>query len=122
MDQMVGEGTGLSRLINAGPRVSCGVWSKTAGRKAPPLIVGVNAKRLSGGDGQDRRNKSLKVPCKTSGSIENIEDWLDDNCDNDWNVVLQKVTQSLETKHLLVMFETEADRDRFLDKYLKRND
>jgi|APSaa5957512535_1039671.scaffolds.fasta_scaffold395743_2 hypothetical protein len=67
----------------------------------------------------DRRTMGLEVPCKTSGSIESVEDWLDDNCNNDWQVVLDKVGKNLNTKHLLVMFETEADRDIFLDKYLQ---
>ncbi|MBL6948200.1 MAG: hypothetical protein ISR51_05945 [Rhodospirillales bacterium] len=61
----------------------------------------------------------LKVPCKTSGTIESIEDWLDLNCDNGWSVVLQRVDEDLTTKHLIVKFETESDRDRFLDKYMQ---
>ena len=68
----------------------------------------------------DRRAMGLEVPCKTSGSIDTIEDWLDENCDNDWQVVLQKVDINLSSKHLLVMFETESDRDLFLDKYLHK--
>ncbi len=64
----------------------------------------------------------LEISCKTSGKIETIEDWLDENCESGWNVVLQNVTESLATNSLLVMFETETDRDRFLDKYLKGNE
>jgi len=67
----------------------------------------------------DRRTMSLEVTCKTSGSISNIEDWLDDNCESGWKVVLQKIDDDMVNKHLNVMFETKADRDTFLDKYLK---
>ena len=67
----------------------------------------------------DRRTIGLEVICKTTGSITNIEDWLDDHCDSGWQVVLQKIGKNLDIKHLKVMFETEADRDFFLDKYLK---
>ena len=66
-----------------------------------------------------RRAMGLEVPCKTSGTIDAIEDWLDENCDNDCRVVLQEVSLDKGIKHLLVMFETEADRNRFLDKYLQ---
>jgi hypothetical protein len=52
----------------------------------------------------DRRAMGLEVPCKTSGSIDTIEDWLDENCDNDWQVVLKKVDINLSIKHLLIMF------------------
>lgn len=68
----------------------------------------------------NRREMGLNVPCKTSGSITNIEDWLDENCQSDWQVVLQKIDDDMVKKHLMVMFETEADRDTFLDKYLNK--
>ena len=68
----------------------------------------------------DRREMGLNVACKTSGSISNIEDWLDENCQSGWKVVLQRIGKDLVRKHLIVMFETEADRDTFLDKYLKK--
>ena len=29
---------------------------------------------------RDRRRIGLEVTCKTTGSVTNIEDWLDDNC------------------------------------------
>jgi len=67
----------------------------------------------------DRRSMGLEVISKTTGSISNLEDWLDDNCDSDCQVVLQKVGMELEIKHLKVMFENETDRDIFLDRYLK---
>lgn len=66
----------------------------------------------------DRRTMGLEVICKTTGSINDIEDWLDDNCDSGWKVVLQKIDRDMVIKHLCVMFDTESDRDKFLDKYL----
>ena len=68
----------------------------------------------------DRREMGLNVVCKTSGSLTNIEDWLDENCQSGWKVVLQKIDKNMVKKHLIVMLETEADRDIFLDKYLKK--
>ena len=67
-----------------------------------------------------RREMGLNVACKTSGSLANIEDWLDENCQSGWKVVLQRIDKDMMRKHLMVMFETEADRDTFLDKYLKK--
>ncbi len=68
----------------------------------------------------NRRAMGLNVECKTSGSITNIEDWLDENCQSGWKIVLQGIDKDLVKKRLVVMFETEADRDTFLDKYLKK--
>ncbi len=70
----------------------------------------------------DRREMGLNITCKTSGSLTNIEDWLDENCQSGWKVVLKKIGRDLVEKHLMVMFETEADRDTFLDKYLKKSE
>ena len=64
----------------------------------------------------------LEVTCKTTGSITNIEDWLDDHCESGWQVVLKKIDRDLVVKQLKVMFETTDDRDIFLDKYLKLDD
>ena len=68
----------------------------------------------------DRREMGLNVVCKTSGPLAIIEDWLDENCQSGWKVVLQRIGKDMVIKHLTVMFETEADRDTFLDKYLKK--
>jgi len=66
---------------------------------------------------QDRRAMGLNVPCTTSGSISNLEDWLEDNCKNDFKVVLEKIDDDMVKKHLIIMFKTETDRNTFLDKY-----
>lgn len=68
----------------------------------------------------DRREMGLNVACKMSGPLAIIEDWLDENCQSGWKVVLQRIDKDMVRKHLMVMFETEADRDTFLDKYLKK--
>lgn len=68
----------------------------------------------------ERREMGLNVACKTSGPLVVIEDWLDENCQSGWKVVLQRIDRDMVRKHLMVMFETEADRDNFLDKYLKK--
>ena len=68
----------------------------------------------------ERREMGLNVACKTRGPLVVIEDWLDENCQSGWKVVLQRIDKDMVRKHLMVMFETEADRDTFLDKYLKK--
>jgi hypothetical protein len=70
----------------------------------------------------DRRSMGFEVPCKTSGTIDVIEDWLDEHCFGDWQVVLRKVDDDMATKHLMVMFETESDKNLFLGRYLQRNE
>jgi len=37
----------------------------------------------------ERREMGLNVACKTSGPLVVIEDWLDENCQSGWKVVLQ---------------------------------
>lgn len=66
----------------------------------------------------DRREMGLNVTCRTTGAVSSVEDWLDENCHNDWNVVLDKIDDDMITKSLTVMFDTEEDRDIFLDRYL----
>ncbi|MBT3306749.1 MAG: hypothetical protein HN377_09730 [Alphaproteobacteria bacterium] len=64
-------------------------------------------------DTNDRRTIMYGVTCYTSGPIDKVEDWLDENCEGEWRVVLLGVGEDLIRKKLKVMFKTEADRAKF---------
>ncbi|NQV84042.1 MAG: hypothetical protein HQ494_09505 [Rhodospirillales bacterium] len=70
-------------------------------------------------DPDDRREILFSVICFTSGSIDTIEDWLDDNCEDEWRVVLQGVGEDLTRKKLNVMFKAKVDRAKF-DNYFHK--
>jgi hypothetical protein len=72
--------------------------------------------RLSG---DIRRGISFDIKCKTAGSIGAIEDWLDDHCEGQWNVVLEDMDAALVNKNLRVMFEYEDERKKFFLLYIK---
>jgi hypothetical protein len=50
---------------------------------------------------------------KTSTSINTIEDWLDNNCEGEWDVEIEAISTALQQKSVAVYFESEADRDAF---------
>ncbi len=56
------------------------------------------------------------VGYKTEKSIESIENWLDSNCEGDWDVVLRDMDDSNPAKILKVLevlFELSDDREKF---------
>lgn len=54
---------------------------------------------------------------KTSAPINVIEDWLEENCDGEWDVDIQAISTELQQKAVAVYFETEEDRDAFKAAY-----
>ena len=44
---------------------------------------------------EERRGISYDVTCKTSGSIGVIEDWLDDNCEGEWKIIIEDTDDNL---------------------------
>lgn len=67
-----------------------------------------------------RRGISFDITCKTSGPIGTIEDWLDDNCEGEWKIILEDMDAKLVQKNLRVMFEFEDEREKFFKLYIKR--
>ena len=69
--------------------------------------------------GEERRGITYDFTCKTSGSIGIIEDWLDDNCEGEWKIILEGMDAGLVQKKLRVMFEYEEEREKFFKHYIK---
>lgn len=69
---------------------------------------------------EKRRGITFDLTCSTSGSLAEMEDWLDDNCEGQWNVILEGLDDDLVKKKLKVMFELEDEREKFFRKYIKR--
>lgn len=70
-------------------------------------------------DGDDRRFRPERrqmrhgVQYSTARSMAQIEDWLDEHCDGNWNVVFDDIDADSGVKTFTVMFELEIDKDRF---------
>jgi len=47
---------------------------------------------------EERRGIFYDITCKTSGSIGVIEDWLDDNCEGEWKIILEEMDDDLVNK------------------------
>lgn len=70
-------------------------------------------------EASDRRGMRFGVIYKTVGSMTEIEDWLDDTCDGEWNLILQDMDDQLIQKTLRVMFEFEEDKKKFVELYAR---
>ncbi|MDA0306834.1 MAG: hypothetical protein O3B76_11215 [Proteobacteria bacterium] len=66
---------------------------------------------------EDRRNVTFDVICKTSGSLNSIEDWLDDNCKEAWDLVLLNLGEDMTEKSIKVIFTLFSDKTKFIEKY-----
>lgn len=65
----------------------------------------------------ERRSDTFDVTCKTSGSLNTIEDWLDDNCDEDWELVFLGSGADMSLKAIKVIFSKNSDKTKFIEKY-----
>ena len=70
--------------------------------------------------GADRRGMRFGVMFKTSRSTDDIEDWLEDNCEELWSVTLEGIDEDLSSKTLRVLFRSEADKVSFSRKFSGR--
>ncbi|HIN21622.1 MAG TPA: hypothetical protein EYM71_07240 [Rhodospirillales bacterium] len=71
---------------------------------------------------EERRGISYDVTCKTSGSIGVIEDWLDDNCEGEWKIIIEDTDDDLVKKDFRVIFEYAEERQKFLRLYIKKEE
>ena len=64
-----------------------------------------------------RRSITFEIIFRTSGSLTTIEDWLDDHCLGEWNLILDALDENLSGKNIKVMFELAEDREKFIQVY-----
>jgi hypothetical protein len=61
----------------------------------------------------ERRKMLHGVQLKFTGSLLEIEDWLDDNSQGDCELVIVEVSDDMSQKTIQVMFELLDDREKF---------
>jgi len=61
----------------------------------------------------ERRRLTLGVRLTFYGALSTVEEWLDDECAGDFQVVIVGISDDLTSKTVEVMFENAADRDKF---------
>ncbi len=66
---------------------------------------------------EERRNVTFNVICRTSGSLNSIENWLDDNCKEAWDLVLLNLGEDMTEKSIKVIFTLFSDKTKFIEKY-----
>lgn len=55
----------------------------------------------------------------TSGPVHVVQDWLKQNCREDWVIRSEGASDDLRTKNYLVSFESRDDRDAFRKRFTK---
>lgn len=55
----------------------------------------------------------------TSGSLASLEDWLEENCTSNWNLVLLDLDDDFDKKVVQVMFANETDKTAFTANFAK---
>jgi len=68
---------------------------------------------------EERRSITYAITCKTSGSLAEMEDWLEEHCEGEWKIILEGMDDDLVKKNLRVMFEYEEEREKFFRQYIK---
>ena len=61
----------------------------------------------------ERRVLRYAVLFKTGIPFDELESWLAANCHDKWDMALEDMDGDLTSKTLKILFETEADRERF---------
>ena len=62
----------------------------------------------------DRRGMRHGVLYTTTRAISFLEDWLEENCREAWNVSLEGISEDLERKSVRVFFMSEQDKQAFV--------
>lgn len=57
------------------------------------------------------------IKFKTSAPITVIEDWLEENCQGEWDLDIEAIATKLGQKSVAVYFEIEADKEAFKQAY-----
>jgi len=57
------------------------------------------------------------IKFKTSAPLSAIEDWMDENCQEAWEVEIESINTAMHQKTVAAYFESENDRDAFKAAY-----
>lgn len=72
-------------------------------------------------EGEDRRRMSYGVLYTCYGTIGEVEDWLDDHCQEEFHLVIEEMDEDLIRKSLKIMFDSEVDKMLFINDFAKKN-
>ena len=61
----------------------------------------------------DRRVRNYGVRLKTAETQERLEAWLEENCEAQWTILVDDISDDRVKRTMRVMFEMKADRDLF---------
>lgn len=67
----------------------------------------------------NRREMNYGISYKTGEGMTRIEDWLDDQCQGTWTMILIGMDDDLIKKNLRIMFELEPDKTNFVENFIK---
>lgn len=67
-----------------------------------------------------RRRTVYGVEYVTAGSLIDLEDWLDANCQGKWSLGLEGMDEKRVKKTVKILFEEEGDKQRFIAHFAKR--
>ncbi len=59
------------------------------------------------------RRQMVGLRLTLSGSVDNVEDWLERNCSGKFNLILAGMSDDLDSKIIEIMFEDKTDREKF---------
>jgi hypothetical protein len=83
--------------------------SRAAGRG-----TALRANEVDGRAGNDRRRVRIGVSIRTAWAIDGMADWLEANSRGKWSIVLSDIKRQEGTQEVNVMFERQADADKFI--------
>ena len=55
----------------------------------------------------------------TENAVSDVEDWLENYCDGQWNLAIDGMDDALIKKSLKITFELEADKHYFINEYAR---
>ena len=56
---------------------------------------------------------------KTEGAVSEVEKWLENYCDGQWNLIVEEMDDDLIKKSLKITFELEDDKRLFINEYAR---
>ena len=71
------------------------------------------------GDKPRRVRLAFALLFSTQAAVSEVETWLDDYCEGQWNLTVEGMDDELIKKSLKITFELEADKRRFIDDYAR---
>ena len=71
------------------------------------------------GDKPRRVRLAFPLLFSTQAAVSEVETWLDDYCEGQWNLTVEGMDDELIKKSLKITFELEADKRRFIDDYAR---